>query len=147
MCIFKIIIEKGNVADNAKAVGENGKLVSIAEMAVDVLLFGIGTGSGLRGHKSVGHLVRVNIGIVFIVRFEAADEGVKGFGVIFRDIKFNAGGIESKDLSKGAVDGLADRFSEVNHALEHQFDIRKKVLFKACEEGSVRHLGETAEIP
>lgn len=44
---FKVIIEKGNVSDDAKTVGENGKLVGIAEMAVDVLLFGIGTGSGL----------------------------------------------------------------------------------------------------
>ncbi len=78
---------------------------------------------------------------------EAACEGIKSLRIIFGDIKLDTGGIESKDFSKGAVDSLADGFSEVNHALEHQLDIRKKVLFKPCEERSVWHLGETAEIP
>lgn len=38
------------------------------------------------GHKDVGHLVWINFRIVFIVRFEAADEGIKGLGVSFGDI-------------------------------------------------------------
>lgn len=116
-------------------------------MVVNILLFVIGTGSGLRGHKSISHPVRVNIGLIFIVSLEAANEGIKSFRIIFGDIKFDTGGIVSKNLSKGAVDGLADRFSEVDYVLEHQFDIGKKVLFKPGEERSARHLGETAEIP
>lgn len=47
MCGLKIIIEKNNVSDNAEAVSEDGKLIGIAEMAVDVELFCIRAGSGL----------------------------------------------------------------------------------------------------
>lgn len=119
MSIFKVIVQKSNVPDNTKSVGENGKLVSIAEMSVDIELFGIRAGSGPRGHKPISHPVRVNIRFVLIVSLEAADEGIQSFRIIFRDIKFNAGGIESKNLGKGTVDCLADGFGEVNHALEH----------------------------
>lgn len=116
-------------------------------MAVDIELFCIRAGSHLRGHQAVGHPVRVNIRIVFIVRFEVADEGVKCFRVIFRDIKFNAGSIESKHLCKGGVDSLADGFSEIDHMLERQFNIRKESLLEASEKRGIRHLRKAAEIP
>lgn len=107
---------------------ETGIFISIAEMAVDVELFCIRAGSSLGGHKSVSHLVRINLRLVFIVRLEAADEGIKGFGVIFGDIEFNAGSIESKHRGKAGIDSLADGFSEIDHMLEHQFNIRKSCL-------------------
>ena len=47
MIILKIIIQEGNVSHNAKAIGKDGKFVSIAEISVDVLLFGIRAGDGL----------------------------------------------------------------------------------------------------
>lgn len=147
MSVLKVIIEKSDVAYNTEAVGKDGKLIGIAEMAVDVELFGNRGGSSLGRHKAIGHLVGVNIRLVFIVSFEAADEGVKGFGVIFRNIKFNAGGIESKHMSKGAVNSLADGLGEIDHVLDHEFNVRKKVLFKACEKRSIGHLGEAAENP
>lgn len=65
----------------------------------------------------------------------------------FQNIKSDTGGVESKNLGKETVDCLADGFGEVNHVPEHQFDIRKKVLFKAGEEQNVRDHGEAAEIP
>lgn len=73
--------------------GEYGKLVSIAEMTVDVELFCIRAGSSLGGHKGVSHPIWANIGIVFTVRFEASDEGVTGLEMIFKGIKLNAGSI------------------------------------------------------
>lgn len=44
---LKSIIEKGDMADNTETVSEDGEFISIAEMAVDVLLFCVRTGSGL----------------------------------------------------------------------------------------------------
>ena len=64
---LKSIIEKGDMADNADTVSEDGKFISIAEMAIDILLFCVRTGSSLRRHETVSHLIRGNIGIVFIV--------------------------------------------------------------------------------
>lgn len=147
MCGLKITIEESDVTDDTEAVSKDGKLVSIAEMAVDVELFCIRAGSSLGGHKAISHLVRINPRLVFIVRLEAADEGVKGFGVIFGDIEFNAGGIESKHGGKGGIDSPADGFREIDHMLEHQINIRKEVLLKAGEKRGIRHLGKATEIP
>lgn len=44
---LKIIIQKSDVPHDAQAVGEDGELVSIAEMAVDILLFCVRAGSSL----------------------------------------------------------------------------------------------------
>lgn len=67
MCLYESIIQKSNVSDNAKSIRKNGKLVSIAEMAINVLLFGIGRRCSLRRHETISHLKRVNVGIVFII--------------------------------------------------------------------------------
>ena len=53
---FKIIIQKGDMPDDPKAVCKDCKFISIAEMPVDVLLFSIRAGSCLRGHQSISHL-------------------------------------------------------------------------------------------
>ena len=56
-------------------------------MAIDILLFCVRTGSSLRRHEIVSHLIRVNIRIVSIVSLEAVDKGIEGFGIVFEDIK------------------------------------------------------------
>lgn len=147
MCGLKIVIKKNNVADNAKTVGENGKFVSITEMAVDVELFGIRRGGSLRGHEAISHFVRINIGLIFIVGLETADEGIESFGIVFRDIKFNTGGVKSKHVGKGRVDCLTDWLGKINQTLEHEFNKGKEVLLKACEKRGIRNLGKAAEIP
>lgn len=35
------------MVDNAESIGEDGEFISVADMAVDILLFHIGAGSGL----------------------------------------------------------------------------------------------------
>ena len=114
-----------------QAVREDGELVSIAEIAVDILLFCVRAGSSLRRHDAVGHLVRVNIRGVFIVTLETADRGIESFLVIFRDIKLDAGGIEGKHGGKGSVDGLTDRFGIIHHLLEHECNVVCKTEFEA----------------
>ena len=42
MGILEFIIKKYDVADDAEAIGEDGELVGITEMAVDVELSGVG---------------------------------------------------------------------------------------------------------
>lgn len=143
----RVIVQESDMADNAEAVSEDGKFVRIAEMPVNVHLFCIRAGSGLGGHETVGHFVRVNVRLVFIVSLEASDEGIEGFGVVFRNKKFNAGSIKSKDLCKGRVNGLADGLGEVNHALEHHFNIRKESLFKASKKRGIGNFGKATEIP
>ena len=44
---LKSIIEKGDMADNAETVREDSEFISIAEMAIDILLFCVRTGSSL----------------------------------------------------------------------------------------------------
>lgn len=50
MSFFKRIIQKRDMADDPKAICKDREFIGIAEMAVDVLLFGIGTGSCPGGH-------------------------------------------------------------------------------------------------
>lgn len=44
---LKIIIKKGDMADNAEAVREDGEFISIVEMVIDILLFCVRAGSSL----------------------------------------------------------------------------------------------------
>ncbi len=44
---LKSIIGKGDMADNAETVSEDGKFISIVEMAIDILLFCVRAGSSL----------------------------------------------------------------------------------------------------
>lgn len=47
MSRFKGIIQKCDMPDDAQPVAKDGKFVRIAEMPIDVLLFGIRTGCSL----------------------------------------------------------------------------------------------------
>lgn len=89
-------------------------------------------------HETVSHLIRVNIRIILIVSLETADQGIEGFGIIFRDIKLNTGGIEGKHGGKGSVDGLTDGFGIIHHLLEHEFNVVCKTEFEACKKRSIR---------
>ena len=76
-----------------------------------------------------------------------AYEGIKGLGVVFSDIEFNAIGIKGKHLSQGRINGLAEGLSKIDELMEHIFNKRKKVLFEACKQRCVRNLLEAAENP
>ena len=147
MCLFKRVIQKGNMPDNAKAIGKDSKFVRIAEMAIDVELFGIGRGSGLGGHEGVSHPVGVNIGFILIISLQPFNEGVEGFGVIFGNIKLNAGGIKGKDIGERGVNQLTDGFGEIDQGVEHLLDIGLKRNFEPGKERRIGNFGEAAEIP
>ena len=83
------IINKNDMADDAQSIGKNGKFISIAEVTVDIHLFGIRAGSSLWGHETISHLVRINVGFVFIESLEFFDQSIQGFGIIFCNKKFN----------------------------------------------------------
>lgn len=70
MGLFENVIPKSNVPDDTQAIGKNGKLVRIAEIDVNILLFDIGRRSRM------GRL-----------------EAIKSLGVVFSDIEFNTRGI------------------------------------------------------
>lgn len=57
------------MTNDTKAVGKNGELVSVTEMAVDVLLFGIRTRGSAGRHDAVSHAVRINVRTIFIEYF------------------------------------------------------------------------------
>lgn len=73
MSLFKIIIQKGDMADDPKAVCKYSKFICIAEMFVDILLFGMGTESRLGGHETVSHPVRGDIRFILVVGLEFFD--------------------------------------------------------------------------
>ena len=75
------------------------------------------------------------------------DQGVEGLWIVFRDIKLNAGGIKSQDISKGRIDQVADRLREIDHLMEHLLDVRFKGGFEAGKKRGVRDFGKAAEIP
>ena len=145
--IKAVIIRKGNVAYNTKPVGKDGKLIGIAEVAVDVELFGVGAGGGMGRHKAISHGVWIDVRLVLVKGFEVSDECIEGFGVVFVDVKFNAGGVKGEDLCQLGIDQLTDGFRIVHHLFKHEFNIRLKVLFETCQERGVGHLGKTTEIP
>lgn len=135
MILFKaVIIRKDNMVDDAEPVGKDGKLIGIAEMAVDVHLFGIRAGGGMGRHKRISHGVRVNISLVLVKGFEFPDECMEGFGVVFADKKLNAGGVKGEDLSQSGIDHLVDGFCMIHHLLKHEFNIRLEVLFETGQE-------------
>lgn len=95
---FEFLIKESDVAHNTKTVREDSKFIGIAEMTIDALLFGIGAGSSGWGHKSIGHFVRVNLGIILVMGFQPSNEGIKGFWVIFGNIKLNPRSVKGKGL-------------------------------------------------
>lgn len=120
----------GNVADNTKPVGKDGELIGIAEMPVDVHLSGIGAGGGMGRHKPISHGVWIDFGLVLVKGFEFSDEGIKGFGVVFVNVKLNTGGVKGEELCQFGINQLADGFRIIHHLLKHEFNIRLKVLFE-----------------
>ncbi len=144
---LKVVIKENNIPDNAKAIGEDGKLIGITEVAIDIHLLCIRAGGGAGGHKAIGHEVRVCIRVIFIVGFEGLNEEIEGFGVVFPDIKFNAGGIKGEDAGKGGINELAEWFCKIGHLPEHKLNVRFKVLAEPGKKGSVRDFREATEVP
>ena len=62
-------------------------------------------------------------------------------------IKLNAGSVEGKDIGKGGIDQLADRFGEIDHLVEHLLDIRCKGGLETGKKRGVRNFREAAEVP
>ncbi len=133
-----MVIEEGNVADNAQAVREDGKLIGIAEMAVDIHLLGIRAGSGLGRHEPISHFIGVNIRFILVEGFQLPDKGIEGFRVVFGNIKLDGGSVKRKHLCEGSINRMADRLGIVNHLLEHEFDITHKILLEAGKKRGIR---------
>lgn len=53
-----------DITDNAEFVGKCGKFISITEVDVDVLLFGVWAGSCLLRFKFISHSVGIDIKVV-----------------------------------------------------------------------------------
>ena len=100
MSLLKRIIQESDMPDDAKPVGKHGKLICIAEMAIDILMSGIRTGGGPRGHKAVGHLVRVDVWSALIMGLETFDQGVDSPGVVFLDVELDAGSVKSEQIGE-----------------------------------------------
>ncbi len=67
------------------------------------------------------------------------DKGIEGFGIVFGDIKFNAGGIESKHGGKGSVDRLADGFGIIHHPPEQECNVIRETDLKARKKRGIRN--------
>lgn len=94
------------------------------------------------GHKAVSHLVRINLGLGFIVRLEAADEGIKGFEVIFGDIEFNVG--VSKVSMEAREESIARQMGSVKSTICWNIN---SILRKSCLKRVKREASGTLEKP
>ena len=68
MGLFETVIQKSDVADDAKAICNNLDFIGIAEMLVDIELLDFGIGRRMGGHGSIGNFVWI-IGIVKAFEF------------------------------------------------------------------------------
>lgn len=116
-------------------------------MAVDIHLFCIRRSCSRGRHEAISHFVRIDTGLILIESLEFFDKGIEGFGVVFRDKEFNAGGIKGKDPGKGRINEVAERFGKINHPAEHKLNERLKVLTESCKKRGIGDFGEAAEIP
>ncbi len=64
-------------------------------------------------------------------------------GIVFGNIKLNAGSVEGKDVRKRGIDQVADWFGEIDQLVEHLLDIR----FKGSPEAGKRGASGTLEKP
>lgn len=55
--------------DDAQAVSNQSKLISIAEMSVDEELLGIRRGGSLRRHEGISHAVGIDLMVVLVINF------------------------------------------------------------------------------
>ena len=117
MLIKEVFIIKVNMAEDAQAVGDEGKFIGITEIPVNEKLFDQRIGGSMRGHGSVGGFVRI-IRVIkahgFGIRFQLPDDAVSKFGVVFLEPCLNAGTIKDGHICFGRINGLADRFRKVN---------------------------------
>ncbi len=119
----KIFVVKGNMPDDAQPVCKDTEFKSIAEMPIDVHLPDGGVGGGMGRHGAVGGFIGIK-GIVQIVGFfkgfELFDNAVVIFGIVFRHLGFNAGGIEERHGCFFQINPLADRFGQINKVIKHR---------------------------
>ena len=147
MLLPEIPVTEGDVSGNAQPVGENAGLGGIAEMAVDILLTGVGVGFGAIGEKGVNAPVGVESRVGFGNGFCLFELGIEEFGVVLGDLKFDAGGVVDEIIGLFGVYFPADRLGDLHQPLK-QFGEEIAVVFpEPGKLGGVRHLGEAAEIP
>ena len=135
--INKFIIKESNMSDDAEPVSDDGEFIGITKMTVDVLLFSVRGRLSVCRHEPVSHFNRVNVGIVFVMSFQATNERVERFRIIFFDEKFDTRSVKEDCIGKLSVDGVAERFSEVDELVEHLLKPRVEILFKASEQRCV----------
>ena len=95
MCIR----DRGDIADNAKAVCNNAKFIGIAEMAIDIHLLNVGIGGGMWRHRTIGGsvgVVRVIQTLRLLERLELFNDLIFVLGIVFLHPCFNTGGIEKR---------------------------------------------------
>lgn len=111
------------MSDDTQPVCNDAEFKSIAEMPVDIHLLDCGVGSGMGRHGAVGGFIGVK-GIIqtigFFKGFELFDNTVSIFGIVFRHLGINAGGIEKQHGCFFQINPPAYRFGQVNKVIEHR---------------------------
>ena len=82
-----------------------------------------------------------------VISLKSFNQGVESFGIVFGNIKLNAGSVEGKDVRKRGIDQVADWFGEIDQLVEHLLDIRFKGGPEAGKKRGIGNFGEAAEVP
>lgn len=123
---LEILVEQGDMAHDAQPIGKDARLLRIAEMAVDILLFYGGVGGGMTGQQRVDAFIWVKTRCELCQRFCLTQLRGHKLWIIFRHIAFNAGGVKNQAVGQLRVHGPADRFRQLHQTLKHLSDIRPK---------------------
>jgi hypothetical protein len=115
-------------------------------MAVDILLFCVRAGGGLGRHQAIGHLIGIHIRLILIISFQASDEGIESFRIIFFNVEFNTRSIKGKYLSERGINDLAEGFCKINHLSKHEFNMILKILTESSKKRSIRDFGKSTKI-
>ena len=122
----KIFVIKRNMADDAKAIGNDAELEDVAKMSIDIQLLDFRIRRSVGGHGSVGSLIRI-VGFIkalsFRICLKLPNDPMGIFRIIFGNECFNSGRIEDGHICICGINGLADRLCNINKLIKYELKI------------------------
>ena len=117
-------------------------------MSIDEKLFDFRIGNGMRRHGTISSFVWV---VRFIKTFsfgiglQLFNNSIGVFRIIFSNKSFNAGRIKDGHIGFFGVYSLTNRFRKTNKVIKYDLKVIDKILFEACDFGSIRNLDKATE--
>ena len=125
--IKKVPIIKTDMADNPQTIGDDAKVIGIAEMAVNIELFNVGVGGGMGRHGDISSFIRA-VTVIEMHSFCHASIPEESKMVIFalqESMAWQIGSVRSTSRSKTAW--ISSRKSCLNRVILEVFETLSKL--------------------